>query len=77
MEGANIMLAVFLLRSFPLIALEGFQSLPFAADWDFTQIQSGVNIGLKVILILSILGTGVETLRRLYREARSPARQES
>jgi hypothetical protein len=74
LEGANMVVSVFLLRSFPLIMLEGFKALPLPADWDFVRIEAGVNTGLKVIIILSLVGTGIEIIRRVYLEARNPAR---
>jgi len=73
-HGANMVLSVFLLRSFPLITADGFRSLPLPADWDFSRIEAGVNTGLRVILILSLVGTGVEIIRRLVREAKNSAR---
>jgi len=72
-QVAQMMLDGFLLGSFPLITLEGFRSLPFSAGWDITRIESGVNSSLKVILILSLVGMGVDVIRRLYREIRNPA----
>ncbi len=74
-HGANMVLSVFLLRSFPLIMVEGFKVLPLPADWDFIKIEAGINTGLKVIIILSIIGMSVEIIRRLFREARMPACQ--
>jgi hypothetical protein len=72
-EIASIVLTVFLLGSFPLITVLGFQSLPFPASWDFIRVDSGVNIGLKVILILSMVGSLVDIVRALIREVRNPA----
>jgi len=72
-HGANMVLSVFLLRAFPLITAEGFKSLPLPADWDLARIETGVNTGLKVIIILSLVGTGVEIIRRLVRIAKSSA----
>lgn len=74
MEGAHVVLSVFLLRSFPLIMLKGFQPLFITAEWDLAQIEPGINTGLKVIIILSLIGTGVEIIRRLFQEAKNPAR---
>ena len=74
MEGAHVVLSVFLLRSFPLIMLKGFQPLFVTAEWDLAQIEPGINTGLKVIIILSLIGTGVEIIRRLFQEAKNPAR---
>ena len=73
-EGANMLLMVFLLRSFPLIQLEGFENLHFTTGWDLARVGSRINTGLKVVLILSLIGTGIEILRRLYREISTPAR---
>ena len=73
-HGANMVLSVFLLRSFPLIMVEGFKVLPFPADWDFARIEAGVNTGLKVIIILSLVGMGIEIIRRVYREAKNSTR---
>lgn len=73
MEGAHIVLNVILLRSFPLIALDGFRSMQFASNWDLARIGSGINSGLKVIMILSLVGSGVEIIRRLYREICIPS----
>jgi len=74
MEGAHVVLSVFLLRSFPLIMLKGFQPLFVTAEWDLAQIEPGINTGLKVIIILSLIGTGVEIIRHLFQEAKNPAR---
>ena len=73
-QGANMVLSVFLLRAFPLITVEGFKTLPLPADWDFARIETGVNTGLKVIIILSLVGTGIDIIRRVYREAKNSAR---
>jgi hypothetical protein len=73
-QGANMVLSVFLLRAFPLITGEGFKSLPLPADWNLARIETGVNTGLKVIIILSLVGTGIDIIRRLVREAKSSAR---
>lgn len=72
-QGANMALNIFLLRSFPLVVLEGFRSMPFAVSWDFARIASGVNTGLKIVMIISLVGQGIEILRRLYREISNPA----
>ena len=74
MEGAHVVLSVFLLRSFPLIMLKGFQPLFVTAEWDLAQIEPGINTGLKVIIILSLIGTGVEIIRHMFQEAKNPAR---
>jgi len=74
MEGAHVVLSVFLLRSFPLIMLKGFQPLFVTAEWDLAQIEPGINTGLKVIIILSLIGTGVEIIRHVFQEAKNPAR---
>jgi hypothetical protein len=73
MHGANMVLSVFLLRAFPLITLDGIRSLPVPAAWDLAGIETGVNTGLKVIIILSLIGTGVEIIRQLVREAKNSA----
>ena len=73
-HGANMVLSVFLLRAFPLITVEGFKTLPLPADWDFARIETGVNTGLKVIIILSLVGAGFDIIRRVYREAKNSAR---
>jgi hypothetical protein len=70
---ADIVLTVFLLGSFPLITLEGFQSLAIAPNLDFVRIGSAVNTGLRVILIISIFGTCVEIAQHVYREIKNPA----
>jgi hypothetical protein len=72
-EIASIVLTVFLLGAFPLITVQGFQSLPFPAAWDFIRTDSAINIGLKVILILSMVGSLVDIVRALIREVRNPA----
>ena len=73
-QGANMILSVFLLRVFPLITVAGFKTLPLPADWDFARIETGVNTGLKVIIILSLVGTGLDIIRRVYRQAKNSAR---
>ena len=73
-QGANMVLSVFLLRVFPLITMDGFKTLPLPADWNFARIETGVNTGLKVIIILSLVGTAVDIIRRLVREAKNSAR---
>ena len=73
-QGANMVLSVFLLRAFPLITVAGFKTLPLRADWDFARIEMGVNTGLRVIIILSLVGTGIDIIRRVYREAKNSAR---
>jgi hypothetical protein len=72
-EIASIVLTVFLLGAFPLITVQGFQSLPFPAAWDFIRTDAAFNIGLKVILILSMVGSLVDIVRALIREIRNPA----
>lgn len=73
-QGANMVLSVFLLRVFPLITVAGFKTLPLPANWDFARIETGVNTGLKVIIILSLVGTGFDIIRRVYRQAKNSAR---
>lgn len=73
-QGANMVLSAFLLRAFPLITMAGFKTLPLPAGWDFARIETGVNTGLKVIIILSLVGTGIDIIRRVYREAKNRAR---
>ena len=73
-QGANMVLSVFLLRAFPLITAVGFRTLPLPADWDFARIETGVNTGLKVLIILSLVGAGFDIIRRLLREAKNSAR---
>jgi hypothetical protein len=71
-EIAGIVLTVFLLGAFPLITAEVFRSLPFPAAWDFIRTDTGINIGLKGILILSMVGSLVDIVRLLVREVRNP-----
>ena len=73
-QGANMVLSAFLLRAFPLITVDGFKTLPLPADWNFARIEMGVNTGMKVLIILSLVGTGFDIIRRLFREAKNSAR---
>jgi hypothetical protein len=72
-EIASMVLTGFLLGAFPLVSAQGFQSLPFPAAWDFIRVDSGINIGLRVILILSLVGNLVDVVRAVIREVRTPA----
>jgi hypothetical protein len=72
-EIASMILTAFMLGAFPLITILGFQPLLSAAAWDFIRVDSGVNIGLRVILILSMVGSLVDIVRAVIREARNPA----
>ena len=73
-QVASMVLTGFLLGSFPLITLEGFSSQPFTAGWDIARIDNGVHLGLKIIMILSLIGSGVEIIRRLFREVSNTAK---
>jgi len=70
---ANFILSVFLLGAFPLISLEGLGDASFAAGWNITRIASAANTGLRVILILSLVGSAVDVIQRVYRELKNPA----
>ena len=72
-EIAGIVLTVFMLGAFPLISAEVFRSLPFPAAWDFIRTDAGINIGLRVILIFSMVVSLVDIVRALIREVRNPA----
>ena len=72
-EIASLVLTAFLLSAFPLITAEAFRSFSFTAAWDFIRVDAGVNIGLRVVLILSVVGTLVEIVRAVIREVRKPA----
>ncbi len=72
-KAANFVLAILLLGAFPLLSTAGLQALLFTAGWDFTRVNSGVDTGLRVILILSLVGMTVEIIKTLIREIRNPA----
>ena len=74
MQGANLIVNGLLLGSLPLIALEGFEALGFAANWDMVRVNDGVNLGLRIILILAVVGTSIDIIVRLVREFRNPAK---
>lgn len=73
-EGAHITLSALLLGAFPLVSLEWLRDFAMSTGWDFAAINNSVHIGLKVILVLSIVGSSVEIIRRLVREIANPAR---
>lgn len=70
-EVASLVLTFFLLGSFPLLTLTGIESLPFASGWDQARVISGMNTGLRVILILSVVGSIVELIQWVVRRLRS------
>lgn len=72
-QGANLILTFLLLQSFPLVNLSAFLSLPGTSDIPFPQTQNGLDIGLKIILVLALIGTCVDLIRCLYQEIRHPS----
>jgi len=72
-KGANTILTILMLGAFPLLSAEAFGILATTAGWDLARISTGMNTGLKVILILSLVGSIVEIIRGIYRKAVKPA----
>jgi len=72
-KGANTILTIFMLGAFPLLSADAFEFMATAAGWDLTRVAAGMNTGLKVILILSLVGSIVEIIRVVYRKAVKPA----
>ena len=73
LKTASIVYTSLMLKAFPIITLAGVQALPNAPDFGYAGIANGVNIGLRVLMILSIFGDVVEIIRGIYREITDPA----
>ncbi len=72
-EAASGVVTVLMLAAFPLVTTGGFQKFFTAAEWDFARIDAGVNLGLRIILILGLIGSVVDIMRATIREVRQPA----
>lgn len=72
-EAASGMVTVMMLAAFPLVTTGGFQSFSTTAAWDLARIDAGVNLGLRIILILGLVGSVVDIMRTIIREVRQPA----
>ena len=72
-KAANIIYTILMLRAFPLISLTGVQSLPNAPELGYAGISNGVNLGIRIIMGISIIGNLVEAIKTLYREVTKPA----
>jgi hypothetical protein len=71
-ELGSVVLTIFMLGAFPLITAQGFLSLPALASMDLARVDAGVNLGLRIILILSIAGTLVDSFRVIFRGFKRP-----
>ena len=70
----HVILTGLLLGAFPLIALDWMKDFAMTSGWDFTRIENGANLGLKVILVLAIVGSVVEIIKWVIRELSNPAK---
>jgi hypothetical protein len=66
-EIGHIFISALLLGAFPIITVDFMKPFADLTSWNLVQIQEGVNIGLKWILILSIVGSGVGMIKQLIR----------
>ncbi len=66
-EGAHIVLSAFLLGAFPLISLEFMREFIGMAGWNSQQVQNGVDIFIRIGLILSIFGSVVNIIKRIVK----------
>lgn len=73
-QVGHVILTGLLLGAFPLIALDWMKDFAMTSGWDFAAIENGVNIGLKVILVLAIVGSVVEIIKWTIRELSNPAK---
>ena len=71
-QGAQVVMMVFLIRSLPLITLSAFSKVG-SGDLDFTNLQSMANKGIGIAIGLGIFGTIVDIIRKVFRELRSPS----
>jgi len=69
---ANLVLIILLLNAFPLISPQGISVLPFASGWDLARVNDGVNISLRVVLALGLVGNLIELGKQLYRQVTRP-----
>jgi len=67
---AGLVLTAILLNSFPLLTLDGIESLGTTLEWDMARVINSMNTGLRVILILSLIGSVVEIIKQLVIQAR-------
>jgi hypothetical protein len=70
---AHIIIAVLLLRAFPLVTVDWLKGFAETASWDFTLIQQGVHTFIRWALILSIFGSVVEIVKQLIKQLRTAA----
>lgn len=73
-QVAHVILTGLLLGAFPLISLDWMKDFALTTGWDFAAIENGANLGLKVILVLAIIGSVVEIVKWTIRELRNPAK---
>jgi len=71
-QGAHVFMLAFMLKSQPLITLDGFQSIP-GVDLDFAHLGSLANTGIAIAMAVGMFGTAVGIIRKVIREIRSPS----
>jgi len=71
-QSVHVVLMGFMIKSLPLISLNGFQSIG-GADLDFTHLGSLANTGIAIGMAVGIVGTTIEIIRKVIREIRSPS----
>ena len=70
--GAELIVNILMLSSFPLIALQGLQALGLAGG--IVCINGSINQGVRIILILTVIGTSVNIIKRLMKDYKSTVR---
>jgi hypothetical protein len=70
----HVILSGLLLSAFPLLSLDWMKDFALTSGWNFAQIENGANLGLKVILVLAIIGSVVEIIKWMIRELSNPAK---
>ena len=71
-QSAHVVLMGFMIKSLPLISLEGFQKID-AVDLDFAHLETLANTGIAIGMAVGIVGTAIEIIRKVIREIRSPS----
>jgi len=66
-----VILMGFIIKSLPLISLDGFQNIG-GVDLGFAHLETLANTGIAIAMAVGIIGTTIEIIRKVIREIRSP-----
>jgi hypothetical protein len=69
-QSAHLILMGFMIKSLPLISLDGFQNIG-GVDLGFAHLETLANTGIAIAIAVGIVGTAIEMIHKVIREIRS------